>query len=184
MKKWFLLLLLLVLGCGSGSDSIEFNKISGIWYAELTQSFPDGSSMSSKGTSEYFGDGSCNAIGQYVLSIPEQDYTYQITYNYVMTSNWKIQNNSLIERTMDIKSHPILLQRGTKKIDLRQLTSEKRNQIIRTLPNIQDLVPKGMTVKSKILSMTNDRMVLSTPDGKGGNDEYVVQRVEKPFQFE
>ncbi|NOQ33021.1 MAG: hypothetical protein GQ567_02305 [Methanosarcinales archaeon] len=84
MKKGFLSLLLIIIvltGCGSDFDSIAPNKIHGIWYSESTQSFPDGSSMSSKGTSEYFGNGSCNYIGQYILSIPDQEYTYQITYN-------------------------------------------------------------------------------------------------------
>ena len=60
MKKRFLLLSLMVLFLmGCSSDSIDNNKMHGIWYGELTQHLPNGSQMSYKGTSEYFGNGGC-----------------------------------------------------------------------------------------------------------------------------
>lgn len=178
-----LLIFLILFGCSSNSGSIEYSKMYGIWYSELTQSYPDGFSMSIKGTSEYFNNGSCNSIGQYILSIPEEEYTYQITYNIIMTSEWSVKGNSLIEKIVDIKSNPIIFQRGEEKIELRQLSKEKRQEIIHSLPNIQDMIPNGMTSQTEIIDITNERMLLSTPDGKGGGIEYIAQRVETPFQF-
>lgn len=185
MKKEILLLLLFVLtGCDSDSNSINSNKMHGIWYGELTQHLPNGSLMSYKGTSEYFGNGSCNAMGQYILSISEQEYTYLITYNVILTSNWSIHGNSLIEKVIDLKSFPIIFQRGTIKIDLKSLSHERRQEIISSLPDFQSFIPNGMTIESKIINITNERVVLSTPDGRGGEVEYVVQRVKAPFQFD
>ena len=187
MKKGYLsalLIAVLLIGCGSDFDSAELKKeIQGIWYSEIVQSFPDGSSLGVKGTSEYFSDGSNNSIGQYTLSVPDKEYVYQITYNVILTSTWRIQKNCLIERVVDLKSFPVIFKRGANKIIISQLSAEKQQEINQSLPNIQDLIPNGMTVKTDILNIAHDRMMLSVDDGQGGKMEYIAQRVKNHFQL-
>lgn len=186
MKKKYLsvfLIVALLIGCSSDFGSAELKKeIQGIWYSEIVQPFPDGSSLCIKGTSEYFSDGSSNSIGQYTLSVPEKEYVYQITYNVILTSTWRIQKNSLIEKVVDLKSFPVIFKRGTNKIIISQLSLGKQQEINQSLPNIQDLIPNGMTVKTDILNIAHDRMMLSVDDGEGGKMDYIAQRVEKHFQ--
>ena len=190
-KAWLVLLCILFLPIyGSANFLTDTNSerrikktLPGIWYGEATQVYPIGPVLI-QGTTEYFSNNSFNFNGLYTLSKLEEGNTIQIIYFSIITGEWSVKDDFLLEKIVDVKINPVILQKGAQKIDLQKLPYSEKQAVIKVIPDFQNMIPKGLTTKSQISNLTDNRIVELCDDGIGGKIEIAIKRVEKPFNYE
>ncbi|WYL95253.1 MAG: hypothetical protein HEQ35_16700 [Gloeotrichia echinulata IR180] len=132
-------------------------QILGRWYGEYTYTDQKQNvTISLKGTSEYFPNKRSNTDGEFSVSGTYEQKNITITYNLQTTGTWLINKQDLTETTDDIKSSLKSITYDGITLDREKITDEEINKF----PKPEDLIPRGISSSSKILSLTSSQLQL------------------------
>lgn len=144
------------------SDPGHERTVLGRWQVDHTEE-SEGTTVSIEGTSEYFANKASNFEGE--VTAVTQVEGKKMTLVYVMegTSEWQIVGDEMLEKMVDVVGSIKSLGYDGVTVDGDKIPAEDLAQI----PKLSDLMPKGKTIASKILSITPSEMRMeTTTDGK------------------
>lgn len=174
----WLLAAVLTAACFDAQSAPYNEDILGIWEMHYTESISGTGYLKVQGTSEFFRNGSTNEVGLYTIESVEQGSSTAITYAVISSGEWLIHGDRVTLKTNDVKSFPIIVKQDGNQLDLRAQPISVQSEIIAQIPKLEDLIPKGLSVEARIVTITQDRLVLSVDEG-GDPLDLVGRRVSK-----
>ncbi|BAY21088.1 hypothetical protein NIES2100_08330 [Calothrix sp. NIES-2100] len=152
----------------TGSSSQKDNLL-GIWYSQ--ESCPDSDYvMTVRGTTEYLRNESSNFVGEIIISgEDDEQQKVEITYDVVSSGEWVLEQNKLVEKIVDLKSNKKFIKVGAIQVDLNQIDPKE----LEDLPQIEDLIPKGLSTEYTVVVLDSSKMTLRNDTGScKGDIEY------------
>lgn len=176
-----MLLCLGLVACGNSYDK----KIPGRWYQEVTEEISDDDvkgEMRIRGITEFLQSGSENFEGEMVMTVHPGDAqspvkSIEFAYDLQFAGEWKVEKDLLVEKIIDVKSHPSYVKVNGEKVS----DAIAKSMFDSIGIKIEDLIPRGTASEDKIVSFGDNKFTVETTDSKNKKKLATYERTDKPF---
>lgn len=159
--------------------------LQGRWLSEITQEFPKEDELISGvlkiiGVEEYLGNGSVNIQGQLLTTFNYKDGS-QIIASWLINGagEWQVKDGRLYEKVVDVRAVPDFV-----KLNANLMSPEDQKDFFQqTGFKIEDLIPKGHTTESEIVSVNDKSLVYKEKNDQGTFDVKKKTRTNAAFSL-
>jgi len=159
--------------------------LQGRWLSEITQEIPKEDELISGvlkiiGVEEYLGNGSVNIQGQLLTTFNYKDGS-QIIASWLINAagEWLLKDGRLYEKVVDVRAAPDFV-----KLNANLMSPEdQKNFFQQSGFKIEDLIPKGHTTESEIVSVNDKSLVYKEKNDQGTFDVKNKTRTNAAFSL-
>ena len=181
---FFVMVLLSATQFAHASTDLE-KVLQGRWLSEITQEFPTEDELISGvlkiiGVEEYLGNGSVNIQGQLLTTFNYKDGS-QIIASWLINGagEWQVKDGRLYEKVVDVRAVPDFV-----KLNANLMSPEDQKDFFQqTGFKIEDLIPKGHTTESEIVSVNDKSLVYKEKNDQGTFDVKKKTRTNAAFSL-
>lgn len=156
--------------------NISESNIHGIWSSKYSYAILGGVQEVNVAT-EYFKNNSYNVVGEMGLKVNSKGHSLYVVYNIDGTGIWQIDSESLTIKLENISSWPKSVILDEKIVDVDKFQSIFRKKF----PLIEDRIPSGINEEFKIVSVSDDKMILTADAPNGSMFKIVMIKKQKGF---
>jgi hypothetical protein len=168
---FFVMVLLSVTQPARASTDLE-KALQGRWLSEITQEIPKEDDLISGvlkiiGVEEYLGNGSVNIQGQLLTTFNYKNGS-QIIASWLINGagEWQVKDGRLYEKVVDVRASPDFV-----KLNANLMSPEDQKDFFQQSGfKIEDLIPKGHTTESEIVSVNDKSLVYKEKNDQGTFD--------------
>ena len=143
--------------------------LQGRWLSEITQEIPKEDDLISGvlkiiGVEEYLGNGSVNIQGQLLTTFNYKNGS-QIIASWLINGagEWQVKDGRLYEKVVDVRASPDFV-----KLNANLMSPEDQKDFFQQSGfKIEDLIPKGHTTESEIVSVNDKSLVYKEKNDQG-----------------
>jgi len=181
---FFVTLLISVLQLAHADTDLE-KTLQGRWLSEITEELPIDDELASGvlkiiGVEEYLGNGSVNMQGQLLMTFNYKNGS-QINASWLINGagEWQVKNGRLYEKVVDVRATPDFV-----KLNATAMASDdQKNFFKQTDFKIEDLIPKGHTSESDIVSVNEKSLIYKQKNEQGTFDIKNKTRTNAAFSL-
>lgn len=181
---FFVMVLLSVTQFAHASTDLE-KALQGRWLSEISQEIPKEDELISGvlkiiGVEEYLGNGSVNIQGQLLTTFNYKDGS-QIIASWLINGagEWQVKDGRLYEKVVDVRAVPDFV-----KLNANLMSPEDQKDFFQqTGFKIEDLIPKGHTTESEIVSVNDKSLVYKEKNDQGTFDVKNKTRTNAAFSL-
>jgi hypothetical protein len=181
---FFVMVLLSVTQLARASTDLE-KALQGRWLSEITQEIPKEDDLISGvlkiiGVEEYLGNGSVNIQGQLLMTFNYKNGS-QIIASWLINGagEWQVKDGRLYEKVVDVRASPDFV-----KLNANVMSPEDQKDFFQQSGfKIEDLIPKGHTTESEIVSVNDKSLVYKEKNDQGTSDVKNKTRTNAAFSL-